>query len=157
MPKDAKGHGSNPRGTHSTGVESAVQSLIRLHPGLVNTIRQNPGGFSVKPGSGKAPTKGYMVSVPGRTKMLQAADLAGPRAGQIISAYAQANADALKHPGAHIGGWTDSATGITHLDVSQNIRSRKQAEVEGRKRNQIAIWDVKHMREINTGGTGDKH
>lgn len=153
MPKDALGHGSNPRGTHATGIEQIARP-VRVHPGLIETIRQNPGGFSVKPGSAKAPTKGYMVSLPGRTKMLQASDLAGANGPRIISQFVQQNADVLRGPGAHIGGWTDSKTGITHLDVSQNIRKKGFAVDRGRAQNQIAIWDVKHMREINTGGTG---
>lgn len=153
MPKDALGHGSNPRGTHATGVDQ-IARVQRVSPNLLSTIQKNPGGFSVKPGSAKSPTKGYMVSLPGRTKMINAADLAGSNGSRIISSFVQQNADVLSRPNAHIGGWTDSKTGITHLDVSQNIRKKGFAVNRGRAQNQIAIWDVKHMREINTGGTG---
>lgn len=153
MPKDALGHGSNPRGTHASGI-SQIGKLPRVHPALLDQIRKNPGGFSLKPGSAKSPTKGYMVSIAGRTKMVSEHELAGSRGQQIVSSFVAQNADVLGKPGAHLGGWTDKATGITHLDVSHNVRSKSRAVTKGRAQNQIAIWDVKRMREINTGGTG---
>lgn len=153
MPKDVLGHGSNPRGTHADGI-AKIAKVPRVHPNLIEQIRQNPGGFSLRPGSAKAPEKGYMVSLPGRTQMLNAADLAGSRGQQIVAQYVAKNSDVLGRPGAHVGGWTDKETGITHLDVSHNVRSKAQAVKKGRTQNQIAIWDVKRMREIRTGGTG---
>lgn len=151
--KDAKGHGSNPRGTHAAGVES-IKRPIPLHPNVISTIRQNPDGFSLRPKTGRAPDKGYMVSLPGRSKMLAASDLSGPHGQRIVSEYVQQNSDVLSKPGAHIGGWTDKASGITHLDVSHNVRSKDRAISKGIKQNQIAVWDVRRSREIRTGGTG---
>lgn len=153
MPKDALGHGSNPRGTHAEGIGS-IPKLAKLHPNVLNTIRQNPSGFSVRPKNGASPDKGYMVSLPGRTKLLNGPDLAGPNGARILNDFVRQNSDVLSKPGAHIGGWTDSATGITHLDISQNIVDRNRAIKSGVKRNQIAIWDVKKQREIKTGGSG---
>lgn len=151
--KDAKGHGSNPRGTHSAGI-AAIRKPVSLHPRVIEQIKQNPGGFSFKPRSGGAPTQGYMVSMPGRTKMVDAKDLSGPNAHRIVSSFVKQNSDVLSRPGAHIGGWTDKATGVTHLDISHNIKSRERAIRAGVKRNQIAVWDVRRQREIKTGGSG---
>jgi hypothetical protein len=151
--KDAKGHGSNKRGIHSAAVDRVGN--IALHPNVLNMIRKNPGGFSVKPTNGQSPTSGFMVSLPGHTRIVNESDLSGPNGAAIMKQYAQEHAGALQQPGAHIGGWTDAKSGKTYLDVSQNIRGKSAAVEAGRTRNQIAIWDVKHAREINTGGTGE--
>jgi hypothetical protein len=150
--KDAKGHGSNKRGAHMAGILRATNP-IKVKPEIVDHIRKNPGGFSVTP-TGRTPQSGYMVSVPGRTKIVSESDLSGPHGHEIISRYAAEHSDALRQPGAHIGGWTDKASGKTYLDISQRIGNRNAAVRTGQKRNQIAIWDVKKSREINTGGNG---
>lgn len=151
--KDAKGHGSNKRGLHSSAVDRVGN--IPLHPNVLDMIRKNPSGFSVKPTNGRAPTSGYMVSLPGHTKIVTEAQLSGPNAPALLQQYAREHAGVLQQPGAHIGGWTDSNTGKTHLDVSHNIRDRTKAKRAGQRQNQIKIWDVKRAREIATGGTGD--
>jgi hypothetical protein len=152
--KDAKGHGSNARGTHASGILKAAPMAPVVRPEVLQYIRANPGGFSITP-KGKTPDSGYMVSVPGRTKIVNEADLAGPNGKDILQQYARDHADVLSQSGSHFGGWTDKATGKTHLDVSNNIKNRDRAVSAGTKRNQIAIWDVRKNREINTGGTGD--
>jgi hypothetical protein len=156
MPKDALGHGSNPRGgpaAHQTGILKHT-SPVFMNPKALDTIRKNPGGFSVNP-RGKSPSDGYMVSLPGRTKIVSESDLAGDQGASIIQRYADENQDALRGPGAHIGGWTDKESGKTYLDISQKVGSKEHAVKLGAARNQIAIWDVKRSREIRTGGTGE--
>lgn len=141
--KDAKGHGSN---AHNSGI--AQIGKVSLHPNVINAVKQNPSGFSVKPTTGQMPKSGYMVSIPGHTQIVNAAT------PKLVQGYANAHAGALQDPRAHIGGWTDKKTNQTYLDVSHNYRSRAAAVKAGKAHNQIAIWDVKHGREINTGGTG---
>ncbi len=121
---------------------------------MLDVIRNNPGGFSVSP-QGDVPSKGYMVSIPGRTKILSQGDLHGKAAQGIINDYARANADVLSKPGAHIGGWQDGGSGKVYLDVSHNVGNQREAVKMGKAHNQIAIWDVKRSREIKTGGTGE--
>lgn len=150
--KDAKGHGSNKRGIHSAAVDRIGN--IPLHPNVLNMIRKNPGGFSIKPMNGRAPKSGFMVAAPGHTRIVRESDLSGPQGSRILTQFANEHAGALQQPGAHIGGWTDSKTGKTYLDISHNIPSKRQAVRAGKGRNQIAIWDVKHGREIKTGGDG---
>jgi hypothetical protein len=153
--KDARGHGSDPRGAHSAGVQSVGQP-VKVHPGVLAMARNNPGGFSVHPFTGKAPEGGFMVAHPGRTQFVDSKTLAGPQGRQLLNDFATRNSDLLT-PGSanHIGGWTDSETGKTHLDVAENIHGEEHAVPAGRARNQIAIWDVKNQREIRTGGMGD--
>lgn len=137
---------------HQAGVGQVGQKTVSER--VLDVIRSNPNGFSVTP-KGDQPTKGYMVSVPGRSRILASNDLKGPAAQEIIEDYARRNSDILKQAGAHIGGWEDSKTSKVHLDVSHNISRASHAIRAGRERNQIKIWDVKRKREIDTGGTGD--
>lgn len=151
--KDAKGHGSNKRGTHSVGIASLPQK-VNVHPKVLEQIRKNPGGFSLAPATAASPAAGYMVSLQGRGQQVHESDLSGPNGPRIVSQFVAKNADVLQQPGAHIGGWTDTKTGITHLDVSHNVPTRAKAVALGKAHNQIAIWDVKRGKEIRTGGTG---
>lgn len=151
MPKDALGHGSNPRGgaAHQAGVNEIAKPII-VHPSVANTIKGNPNGFSVHPTTGAQPSGGYMVSVPGRTRLLDPSEVSADR----VHSFAAANADVFRNPNMHIGGWHNSEDGKFYLDASENIKGRNAAIAAGRARNQIAIFDVKNRREISTGGTG---
>lgn len=151
--KDAKGHGSNKRGAFANKIEQIGN--LRLHPNTLRIIQKNPWGASVKPQTGKQPTDGFMVSVPGRTRFVDTSDMSGPKGEKIIREYGRTNADVLQSGNAHIGSWTDPETGKTHLDVSENIKDRTQAYRVGKQRHQIAIWDVARKRAINTHGSGD--
>lgn len=146
--KDALGHGSN---AHSSGI--AKIGKLMLHPNAINTVAKSDG--SVKPTTGKIPAAGYMVSIPGHTQIVDAGALKGPQAAAIISQYANAHAEALADPKAHIGRWQEPGTNKVYLDVSHNIRNKNDAIKTGIAHNQKAIWDLKNGREINTGGTGE--
>lgn len=151
--KDAKGHGSDPRGTHASGILNATKQVV-LRPQAIAHVLQNPGGGSVSP-KGKIPGSGYMVSQSGRTRFVSESDLADPvKSKAILQQYATENSDVLSKSGSHIGWWKDEK-GTTHLDVSNNIKNRNKAISSGVSRNQKAIWDLNKNREIATGGTGD--
>lgn len=152
MPKDQGGHGSNPRGTHASAVNTIGQRPA-VDPRVIDAIRKNPDGISITP-SGSQPSTGYMVSLPGHTQITNASDIQGPNGPKIISDYASQHSSALATPGAHIGSWTDSGSGKTYLDVSHNVQDRDEAVRLGKQRNQIAIWGMKEG-EIKTGGTGE--
>jgi hypothetical protein len=152
--KDEKGHGSDGRGGHSSGINK-IPGVIQVHPNTLRVITNNPNGASVKPQTGTVPTGGYMVSLPGRTSFQNASDLSGPKGGKIVSDYARANADKLAATDMHIGSWHDQDTGKVHLDVSQNIGDRATAMRMGRQQNQKMIYDVARKKLIDTGGTGD--
>ena len=132
MPKDAKGHGSNPRGgpaAHQEGVNKVGKAAPPVSKLALDTIRNNPGGFSVRP-NGAQPTAGHMVSVPGRTQYVNASDLAGPGGQKIINDFVQKNSDLYaNNPAMHIGGWTNE--GKVSLDPSENIADRNKAYSEG--------------------------
>ena len=151
--KDPKGHGSDARGAHSGGVDKIGQP-IKLHPKVLDAIRNQPNGFSVTL-EGKQPTSGYMVANPGHSEIHNPDDIASERGPGIIQNYVMAHAGALMEPGAHIGGWTDPESKKTYLDVSHNIPGRFSAIQAGIDRNQKAIYDVKRGKDIKTGGTGE--
>ena len=153
--KDAKGHGSNPRGSHASGVDQ-VGRAPKVNDAAMNIIRgTKPGeGFSVTPG-GKTPTTGYMVALPSRTTSVNPADLHGGRAQDIINGHMQANADVYSNnPNMHIGGWHDPDSKMMSIDPAENIKDRSTAIRLGVERNQKAIYDLKNKRDIETGGTG---
>ncbi len=155
--KDEKGHGSDARGgeaDHQSGVK-VLGREIPVASKVLDIIRNSPNGFSVTP-SGSVPTSGYMVSLSGHSAYVPLGALAGPRAREIIQNYVNANAALFANQSAHIGGWHDTNAGHVVLDVSHNMQNRTEAIRTGRDRNQIAIYDIKHGKEIKTGGTGDK-
>ena len=149
--KDAKGHGSDPRGTHSAGV-NAVGQPPKVSPKAVAIITQRAStGFSVKPGDGSVPTKGFQVAVKGRTDQ-QPLDLNNV-AGHV-AAHVAANADVYRNPAMYIGGWNSPYTGKVHLEPSQNVPKRAMAVKLGRERNQVSVWGNRRSEDIPTGGTG---
>jgi hypothetical protein len=153
--KDAKGHGSDPRGAHSSGVNK-VGVIPKVTSGAMAIIRNTkPGeGFSITP-SGKIPPTGYMVSLPSRTTSVNPPDLQGPHAQDIINGHMKQNADVYtNNPNMHIGGWHDPDSKMMSLDPSENIKDRATAVRLGQERNQKEIWDVKNGVGIKTGGTG---
>lgn len=138
---------------HQSGVGQVGRQSVSDK--AVAVARDNPTGFSVRP-DGTTPTKGYMVSMNGRTQEVEQSAMKS-NAKAILEGYAQKNADALRWKNAHIGGWMDPATGRTHLDVTHNISRQRVAVKVGKDRNQIGIYDVKRNRVIDTGGKGNLH
>jgi hypothetical protein len=153
--KDAKGHGSDPRGSHSAGINK-IGVIPKVNSEAMGVIRNTkPGeGFSITP-SGKVPTEGYMVSLPSRTTSVNPADLHGARAQDIINGHIKQNADVYaNNPNMHIGGWHDPDSKKMSIDPSENIKDRSTAIQLGAERNQKAIYDLKNKTDIATGGTG---
>lgn len=151
--KDGKWDGAGgASGSHAAGVNNVGKS--RIAPNAVQMIRNAKQGVTVST-RGEVPTKGYMVSVRGRTHVLSDSDLKSKAADGLLNDYAAKNRDELDKPGSHIGVWRDHHTGKIYLDVSQNLSNQREAVKAGKAGNQIGIWDVKRKRFINTGGTGD--
>lgn len=48
----------------------------------------------------------------------------------------------------YIGIWTDSETGIIHVDVVEVVKERWEAEFKGVVREEKAIWDCRNKKEI---------
>lgn len=57
--------------------------------------------------------------------------------------------------GRYLGVWTDPATGKVYSENSNRVRDPVLAKSLARQRDQIAVWDLDHNREIHIGGTGN--
>lgn len=113
----------------------------------------HPEGFSLDPRSGRSPTSGFMVSLPGHTHQYPDSVMKDPhQLAAAIDHTLMSEKEIFKKPGVHLGGWVSD--GKLWLDPSENIADREQAVKMGRSRNQVAIWDVQGGQEIDTGGSG---
>jgi hypothetical protein len=122
-------------------------------------LLEKHGGYSLN-GHGHSPKSGYMVSydekhggiesvIEGKVApsdiyrhkgALQAAHSA--RKGRMSSP--------LDSPSNYHGAWKDSESGKTYLDVSRNHRSLEKAALAAQSMGQLAIYDVKNQKSINT-------
>lgn len=145
-------HGDHDQSTH--GRRSSVRMGEGVAQSIVERVRAN-GGLSVDMIDGSEPTKGYMVAKGGTKGAILDADefydpVKGPEAlGNFLKTYKKDLAGE-----SYLGLWHNEADGKVYLDVSDNIMDRATAVSEGRKRDQISIWDVANFEEIDTGGTG---
>jgi hypothetical protein len=148
--KDAKGHGSDPRGGHSAGVQK-IGRPIAVSKRAINIIKKNATtGFSVKP-NGQVPKSGFQIAMQGRTDK-NPIDLNNIESH--VAAHVEANRDVYASPHTYIGGWNSPYTGKVHLEPSRTIPDRDVAVKLGVARNQVSIWDNHRMQDIPTGGTG---
>jgi predicted GNAT family acetyltransferase len=103
-------------------------------------------GFSYHPGTGEAPTDGFMVE----THLDRGQQYDHPPTAEDIRAFTEKNKDLLsKNPELYVGGYKNS------LGISERLTDQAAAEDLGKKTNQISIYDVKNGKEIPTGGTGE--
>ncbi len=113
----------------------------------------DPMGFSLDPKTGKAPTGGFMVALPGHTHQYPDTIMKDEKQlADAIDKFLMSEREAFKRPGVHLGGWVSD--GKLWLDPSENIADRTEAIGAGKSRDQLAIWDVAGGQEIDTGGTG---
>lgn len=112
-----------------------------------------PEGFSLDPRSGRSPTSGFMVSLPGHTHQYPDSVMKDPhQLAAAIDHTLMSEKEIFKGSDVYLGGWVSD--GKLWLDPSENINDRELAVKMGRSRNQVAIWDVQGGQEIDTGGSG---
>lgn len=123
--------------------------------GIIDQVAKS-GGLSIRVDSGAAPVKGYMVAKQEYSHIVPADDFFKPEKGEkIVADYIKKHRAVLDSPDTYLGLWHDKSSGKIYFDIADNIRDRAEAERKGRRRNQIAIWDVENQDTINTGGTGE--
>ena len=115
------------------------------------------GGISYHVKSGKEPKSGYMCATyTDRSTWLKGDDVTDPeKRTTAIKSFMEKNKDVLSDPDNYLGTWFDSSTGNISLDISRNFSSKSEAIKFASEHNEKAIWDVKNMAEIPTGGTGN--
>lgn len=115
------------------------------------------GGISIHVKSGKEPKSGYMCAVySDRAEWIKGDAVKDPaKRTEAIKKFMEKNKDVLADKNNYLGTWYDTESGNISLDISRNFRNKNQAVKYAREHNEKAIWDVKNMVEIPTGGTGN--
>jgi len=118
----------------------------------IASLTQDKGGASFDVVKGRAPTRGYTVSLyPDRTELLDKDELTSNRVADFI----KKNKDLLSEPDHVVGTWFDKSSGKTYLDVSYVAKDENIAKHASEMFNQKAYWDIKRGKEVGTGGTGE--
>jgi len=146
-------------------VKSAKRSkeeikLEKFWESFRNTDINVPGSGASISISGTLPTTGFMVGWDSsRGVIIKAKDFStASKRTAAIEGFIQDNLDYLKEQDFTVGLWhnanpDDGEVGV-HLDISKNIKDRKEAIREGKNRDQIAIFDLNTFTTIPTGGKG---
>lgn len=115
------------------------------------------GGISIHVKNGKEPKSGYMCATyTDRSTWLKGDTVTNPeKRTAAIKSFMDKNKDVLSDPDNYLGTWYDTSTGNISLDISRNFKSKSEAVKFATEHNEKAIWDVKNMAEISTGGTGN--
>jgi hypothetical protein len=115
------------------------------------------GGISIHVKNGKEPKSGYMCATyTDRSTWLKGDTVSNPeKRTAAIKSFMEKNKDVLSDPDNYLGTWYDTSTGNISLDISRNFKSKSAAVKFATEHNEKAIWDVKNMAEISTGGTGN--
>lgn len=142
-------HGSDGRFASAPGGGGAVGGISH------RTVAG--GGISIHVKSGKEPKSGYMCATyTDRSQWLKGEDVTNPeKRTAAIKSFMEKNKDVLSDPDNYLGTWYDTSTGNISLDISRNFTSKSEAVKFATEHNEKAIWDVKNMTEIPTGGTGN--
>lgn len=125
--------------------------------GGVASRTMTQGGISYHVKSGKEPKDGYMCAVyTDRSTWLKGDDVTDPeKRTKAVKDFMEKNKDVLSDPDNYLGTWYDNSSGSISLDISRNFSDRNEAIKYASEHNEKAIWDVKNMSEIPTGGTGN--
>jgi hypothetical protein len=152
--KDVKKHGDHDQSEHGNwarGIEVAPE-IVRS---TLEGVRAN-GGLSVNMKDGSIPKDGYMVARDKKFAAIVKADdfFDEARGAEILSSYMKQHKSEFNNSNNYLGLWHNTKDGQVYLDVSENIKDEGEAISRGRERDQISIWDVVNLKEIETGGTG---
>lgn len=125
--------------------------------GGIATHTGRHGGMSVNMKTGAYPKDGYMCAVHAdRSELISAADAKDlAKCESRIKDFYEKNKDVLKEDGNVLGTWLDPDTGNIYLDISKRFEDKAEAIKYASEHNEKAIWDVKNMENIDTGGTGN--
>lgn len=115
------------------------------------------GGISVHTKSGREPKEGYMCATYAeRAEWIKGDDVRDPeKRTAAIKSFMEKNADVLSDPDNFLGTWFDTESGNISLDISRCFTDKAEAIKYASEHNEKAIWDVKNMTSIDTGGTGN--
>ena len=104
----------------------------------------NPGAKTYMVG-GEPDTSGQRIS----TRKIPADEFAEKHVEEAVAILRDKTGGRAR---VNLGAWQDE--GNVEIDASATTRRRGEAVRKGRSRGEKAIWDNRHMREIDTGGRG---
>ncbi len=73
----------------------------------------------------------------------------------ILQLFIADNLDLLTNPRCSVGLWYNADEDVTYRDVVAALPDRQEAIMLALQYDQIAIFDLLNLNEIETGGTGD--
>lgn len=113
---------------------------------LLDKLRDD-GGFTLDLHSSSFAKEGFAVSVnPERTRTVS-----GTADTTTLVTYINDNWDLLSTEGKVFGGWVDTESGTTYLDVVTLFDSKEQALDLAVQHGELAIYDLGSGQEIRTG------
>ncbi len=74
---------------------------------------------------------------------------------RVLEVFIRGNLDLLNDPRGSIGLWYNADENLTYLDIVATLPNRHEAFTLASQYDQIAIFDLQTLTEIETGGTGN--
>src|SRR5262245_48670538 len=139
----------------ASGPNTEVSDSLALAR-TVAVLQQQHGGFTYSLYRGNlAGTHGYAVAVFPELSVV----LDGPATEGQLAQFVQDNLVLLHDPQLNLGGWYDSRSCKTYLDISAVIPSRKLAVTLARKHKQRSITNLRNLQEIPVAdqAAGESH
>ena len=125
-------------------------SITAKIPEIVAAHATNGGStHDLTTGMNRAGVQGFAVS----TYQAREQKVAGNPTPEQLTAYVQANYDALSQPGAVLGTWFNPDDGHSYLNVSTVVDSKEQALLLAAQHNQLAVFDLATFSTIPTADT----
>ncbi len=144
-------HDQSSHGSWALGVQVAPE-VIRA---TIQRVKDE-GGLTVDMKDGDSPKSGFMVAKGKKFAAIVKADdfFSDTKGVEVLSSYLKQHKSELNKENNYLGLWHNTKDNQVYLDVSENIEDEGEAISRGRERDQISIWDVANLKEIETGGTG---
>ncbi len=151
--KDVKKHGDHDQSSHGSWAHG-VQVAPDVVRSTLEQVKSN-GGLTIDLRDGSSPKDGFMVAKDKKyAQIVKAEDFFDEAKGaEILSSYLKQHKSEFNQSNNYLGLWHNTQDNQVYLDVSENIEDEGEAISRGRERDQISIWDVANLKEIETGGT----
>jgi hypothetical protein len=147
-------HGEHDQSSHGSWAQG-LQVAPEIVRSTLESVKAN-GGLTVDMKDGSSPKDGFMVAKGKKFAAIVKADdfFDEAKGAEILSSYMKQHKSEFNNSNNYLGLWHNTNDGQVYLDVSENIKDEGEAISRGRERDQISIWDVANLKEIETGGTG---
>jgi len=147
-------HGDHDQSSHGSWAQG-LQVAPEIVRSTLESVKAN-GRLTVEMKDGSSPKDGFMVAKGKKFAAIVKADdfFDEAKGAEILSSYMKQHKSEFNNSNNYLGLWHNTNDGQVYLDVSENIKDEGEAISRGRERDQISIWDVANLKEIETGGTG---